>query len=152
MKIQINLITAFTAVILATDVNAEFITGTDLAKRQHVAPTEEIVKYCRQYSPEIVDGYALFLTNFENAFTAWIDENPEMKQSLQEPIQLDDEQVLNVEKKITEARTKILNDIKQYDPKLYCPLVSNNLMASTPEAILKSFHEYEARVKQYDNK
>lgn len=151
MRTSLRCLTAFALSAFTLNVAAETIGGLELIRRQQSAPTDAIVEYCRQSAPESIQvveaGYAVYLSNLEKAMSIWISEKPDKQKFLQIQTASDSPQSRVVEAQIKEVAIRILKNVKQYDPQKYCPWVADRLKSSTPESILKSLHEYDARVE-----
>lgn len=152
MNINIRGLASFVILIIAHEAAADTITGLELLRRMQAAPSDAIVQYCSQNAPEtnqlFEEGYAVYLSSLNKAVTTWVAENPERLKDLQSQIPSDSVQVRQATATIKNIRSNIQNNIKQYNPKQYCPSAANWLKVSTSESILKLLHEYEARVNK----
>lgn len=146
------MLAALTFTACASSFAADLITGYDLVKRQQTASTDAVVEYCHQNSPQssrvVNEGYAVYLSSLQSAMTSWIAEKPDMQKNLERNVPANSSEVREVNARMQDIHAAILNSVKQYEPAKYCPWVAGKLKATTPESLLKTLHEYDARVRQ----
>lgn len=126
------------------------MTGRDVMRRLQIAPMDAIVQYCHAHAPEadqlMAIGYATFTANVQKAMDIWTAEKPGNQKSSEVEFSSDSAEAREMLAMLNDLGNKVVDSVKQYDPQKYCPGLAQRLDATSPEAILKSLHQYEARV------
>lgn len=155
MRTRTTIIAGLGFIVVVKGMAAETLTGRELIRRQQAAPMDAIVQYCHKSAPEaderIKAAYAIFSSNLQTAMDMWVAEKPEQKVLLDKEISPDSDQAKSALSTLKEASVKTAESAKQYDPQKYCPWLAQRLSATTPESILKSLHQYAARVESMKN-
>jgi len=151
MHFRTPLVASVTFAILVQAAVAQTTTGRELIRRLQAAPTDAIVQYCNQHAPEadqlLKAGYATYSSNMRTAMDMWIAEKPEKQASLEQEVPSDSVEAKEALATLKNLSDKIPESVKQYDPQKYCPWLAQRLSTTTPESILKSLHQYDARVE-----
>jgi hypothetical protein len=156
MRLRALLTSALSLLPLTQGMATEMVTGRELVRRQQAAPMEAIVQHCHNSAPEtserISAGYTNFATSLQTAMNMWIAEKPEKQKVLMEKqISSDSHEAKEALAALKEIGVKVADSVKQYDPQKYCPWLAQRLSAATPESILKTLHQYDARVESMKN-
>ena len=155
MRLRALLTSALSLLLLTQGMATEMVTGRELVRRQQAAPMEAIVQHCHKSAPETTErisaAYTNFSTSLQTAMDMWIAEKPEKKVSLEKQIPSDSDEAKEALATLKEIGVKVADSVKQYDPQKYCPWLAQRLSAATPESILKTLHQYDARVESMKN-